>query len=43
MRFLQLLRAAGGDLRQQTGQPPQLIVIIMPEDGNAAVYSAIKQ
>ncbi|XP_006458774.1 argonaute-like protein [Agaricus bisporus var. bisporus H97] len=38
----QILKSAGMEVFKQRGQPPQLIVIIMPDDGNAAVYSAIK-
>ncbi|KAF9527970.1 argonaute-like protein [Crepidotus variabilis] len=36
-----ILRAAGASVKKQTGEPPNLIVVVLPEDGNI-IYTAVK-
>jgi len=38
----QQLKAVGGECKQRTGTPPNLIVVILPEGGND-IYTAVKQ
>lgn len=41
-RLFQQLRAAGAECFQRTKQRPQLIVVVLPENGND-IYTAVKQ